>query len=1279
MRSTLSYAATVAVAAAAYPSLMRLGLPVPSVWWTIGFAVLGVAQAVLLGALVASTAAIRPRDLAERIGLPRIPFAVRRSALITAIVHAFVLAGAVTLAVIWCGDALLGSAVFFLLPTPILLGAELWRMHREATTPAGRQNRDRLAQFYDYLDVTLLTRDRSELAGNSALGAAAMAGDDQTVRALLATGAAPDQLCQFGFTALMLAIIHHRDATALLLIESGADVGKASAIGSTPLMAAVGTKSKAVVEALLAKGAAIDAPQQVQQMGSGRTALMVAAMAGDVEMVRVLLAHGADPTTVDRSGRSVIDLAGDQSRTEILALLLRSAGSAVKTTGLGDGSATDEATATADQLTVDDAKHVERRLAAMPAEERTERLINGIVQAGLPFVNTVTRFAKLAGNQGLLQEHADECRAIMIHWLMGTRLTDRADEDERRLVLCMSFIEQIKQTREFDRASIPLLHMASNCILRLPERHPRRDTALALRLLVDMVNWCNANNEAELLVSASTDFLRAVTQVQDQATLGGILALAARAEAALSEVEEIALRRRFRSALGFYLVSLAMAARDAQQPEAQVQWIAKATAQLDQLRALQPTDADEAVDLLTMEAVIGELRDDAAAAADAYARIRGIVGSSAAATFPALQEGRLRLKLQEDQAVVDAIQPVLAEFKEAYLLAVETSTVQSAGRAFTDAVSHLAFAQARLGDWDAAIRTADQAKSLRLRHRAAMRATPEGQRLLGLEAALYALSRGLPPDLSSYRGNDFPDLLRNDISREALFREEYRRAKPALAPELVASPSTQEIAAVLHDDEAVVMLGTSFAGTFLAVMFADDRAQPGAHLVLDDWPSHRLWEIGGTPKTGWMYVLAAPQGYKGLDHRQALALLIERIDQAIGSRLAALLRGRNVSRLTMIMSGWLHTVPWWAMPSLAGYRISVAPSAAQLVLGRRNPRALARKTVGAADPTLDLPLSLAEVEAMAHHLAPAGFEVATCSRARATEEKILALALDAGILHFSGHGRSDFFAPSRSALLLYPDLGQFARFGADPLAGLSAQVSVWNASPFEGRFADLQEIGRLYETGFPEAQALERFLEYGARGTLWARYERGQMTQMAELWRTGDILVAGAMNRCGLAVLSACESGGSGLEPDIDEPLGLPAALQLAGVSTVIATLWPVTDVVAVLFADLFYAKLAHSAGMVDLTAVVADIADRLRGFTREEAASLLDDLGRRTGDAKARFRLKAAARLILAGDETRPYGDPIAWASFYVSGSGDLHLDHLGTDGENGHMAVSQEQSAQG
>ena len=626
-------------------------------------------------------------------------------------------------------------------------------------------------------------------------------------------------------------------------------------------MAAAGTGSKAVVEALLAKGAAIDAPQQVQQMGSGRTALMVAAMAGDVEMVRVLLAHGADPTKVDGSGRSVIDLARDQSRTEILALLLRSAGSAVKTTGLGDASATDGDTTTAEQLTADDAKDVERRLAAMPAEERTARLINGIGQAGLPFVNTVTRLAKLAGNQGLLQEHADECRAIMIHWLMGTRLTDRADEDERRLVLCMSFIEQVKQTGEFDRKSIPLLHMASTCILRLPERHPRRDTALALRLLVDMANWCNANNEAELCVSASSDFLRAVAPVQDQATLDGILALAARAEAALSEVEEIALRRGFRNALGLYLISLAVAARDAQQPKAQVQWIAKATAQLHQLRALQPTDADETVDLLTMEAVIGELREDAATAADAYARIRGIVGSaSAAATLPALHEGRLRLSCRNikpsstrsSRCSRGSRRPISSPSKP------RRCNPRGTTSPMRSAIWRLRRPASATGTRRSAPPTRPRAFACAIALRCAR--LPRGSGCSGWRPLSMRCPAGCRPTDRPTGEMIFPTFCATTSRVRRCFARSIVGPGRHSRPSLWNSPSTQEIAAVLHDDEAVVMLGTSFAGTFLAVMFADDRAQPGAHLVLDDWPSHRLWEIGGTPNTGWMWVLAAPQG-----------------------------------------------------------------------------------------------------------------------------------------------------------------------------------------------------------------------------------------------------------------------------------------------------------------------------------------------------------------------------------------------------------------------------------
>jgi ankyrin repeat protein len=61
----------------------------------------------------------------------------------------------------------------------------------------------------------------------------------------------------------MLAIIQGHQATALLLMESRADVNQASLIGSTPLMSAVGTGAAVLAEALLASGAAVDAPQSV--------------------------------------------------------------------------------------------------------------------------------------------------------------------------------------------------------------------------------------------------------------------------------------------------------------------------------------------------------------------------------------------------------------------------------------------------------------------------------------------------------------------------------------------------------------------------------------------------------------------------------------------------------------------------------------------------------------------------------------------------------------------------------------------------------------------------------------------------------------------------------------------------------------------------------------------------------------------------------------------------------------------------------------------------------
>jgi len=155
------------------------------------------------------------------------------------------------------------------------------------------------------------------------------------LRALAESGANlnatdPDQM-----TALLVAIINaHYDAAAVLL-DLGADPNIGDVAGMTPLYAAVdmntfpdtpgrptpkpsGTLDAVdIVKALLARGAkpnaTLNAPILVRvhdrgdgTLGAGATPLMRAAKKGDVEMMRALLAHGADPKAKTKAGTEAL-------------------------------------------------------------------------------------------------------------------------------------------------------------------------------------------------------------------------------------------------------------------------------------------------------------------------------------------------------------------------------------------------------------------------------------------------------------------------------------------------------------------------------------------------------------------------------------------------------------------------------------------------------------------------------------------------------------------------------------------------------------------------------------------------------------------------------------------------------------------------------------------------------------------------------------------------------------------------------------------------------------
>ena len=121
---------------------------------------------------------------------------------------------------------------------------------------------------------------------------AALYGNAEAVRLLLATGATPNTANESGGTALMYAL-DNAEHTRLLL-DAGADPNTWSGEGRTALLIAVGrTGSYPIVKLLLEKGASASA-----RLSDGRGVLQLAIAARDASLLQLLLDHGAPKSPV---------------------------------------------------------------------------------------------------------------------------------------------------------------------------------------------------------------------------------------------------------------------------------------------------------------------------------------------------------------------------------------------------------------------------------------------------------------------------------------------------------------------------------------------------------------------------------------------------------------------------------------------------------------------------------------------------------------------------------------------------------------------------------------------------------------------------------------------------------------------------------------------------------------------------------------------------------------------------------------------------------------------
>ncbi|HTL03066.1 MAG TPA: ankyrin repeat domain-containing protein [Vicinamibacterales bacterium] len=154
--------------------------------------------------------------------------------------------------------------------------------------------------------------------------------DQASIKTLLKAGAKPNVTLASGSTPLMVAMQYHYTDAALLLIEAGADFNVKDRAGNTLLHLAAQQGDLKLVNELLARKVDPNvrtpksaAPANARGGGGGfgrgggagdQTPLLVAAKADHMDVMKALIAAGADPTVKAQDGSTLLLAAASGAR-----------------------------------------------------------------------------------------------------------------------------------------------------------------------------------------------------------------------------------------------------------------------------------------------------------------------------------------------------------------------------------------------------------------------------------------------------------------------------------------------------------------------------------------------------------------------------------------------------------------------------------------------------------------------------------------------------------------------------------------------------------------------------------------------------------------------------------------------------------------------------------------------------------------------------------------------------------------------------------------------------